>query len=141
MPLPRRDPAADSHVKSIVDNTVHNGLRHGAVTLGVRIYSSVLAFGFVLSTEYHGTIRLLSTSGLHNLKPIVRFLWGKAADKPLINNEQIHFLVSFLSCIFSAAFATRCTPGNVQLIQQFWHTNVQNGLNLRQAEFPNAQAM
>ena len=68
MVLTHRDPAAHSHIKSIVDNTVHNSLGDRAVALGVRIYPSVPALGFVLSTEYHGTVRLLSTAGLHNLQ-------------------------------------------------------------------------
>ncbi len=34
MPLLHRDPAADSHIKGIVDNTIHNCIRNRAVTLG-----------------------------------------------------------------------------------------------------------
>ena len=71
MPLPHRDPAADSHIKGVVDDAVHNGLGDRAVTLGVRVDSFVPALGFVLSTEYHGTVRLLSTAGLHNLQQVV----------------------------------------------------------------------
>ena len=68
MPFWHRDSAADSHVKGIVDNAVHNGFRDGAIALGVRIDPSVPALGFVLSTKYHRPARLLPTAGLHDFQ-------------------------------------------------------------------------
>lgn len=47
---------------------------------------------------------------------------NKTADKLLINNEQLIFFVGFHELLLFAA-----TPGNIQLVQQFWHTGVQNG--------------
>lgn len=84
MPFSHRDPAADSHVKGIVDNAVHNSLRDGAIALGVRIDPPVPALGFVLSTEYHGAVRLLSTAGLHDFQKVIGFLRSKTANKPLV---------------------------------------------------------
>ena len=92
-----RDPAADSHIKCIVDDAVHNGF--GAIALKIRIDSPVPALRFVLSTEYHGAVRLLSTAGLHYFQKVIGFLQSKTVDKPIANTLACWYDITIISNI------------------------------------------
>ena len=55
--------------------------------------------GVVLGTEDSGSV---AASAFNNLQQIVRLLRRKAADQPLVQNEQINLLVS-LNGLFEVA--------------------------------------
>ena len=122
MALTHGDLAVNEDVIGVVDDAVHNSLGDGTGFLGTGIDPLIPLAGVVLGAEDGGAV---GTAGFHKLQKVVRLLRRKAADEPLIQDEQIHLPVAFHGVLE----LTR-SLGEPHLLQQFRETGISDSLEL-----------
>ena len=69
----------------------------------------------VLGAEDHGAL----ATGLHDFQQVIGLLGHERPDEPLVENQQVHFLVGNQALLQLAAAA-----GNAQFAQELWHTDI-----------------
>ena len=120
----------DQDVVGIVDDPVHDRFRDRAAFSQFRIDTGIPFLVVVLSTEDHRSLRAVY-SGLNDLKKIVSFLRRQHTDEPLINYEQVDFLVAF------DGFSERSgSLGDIEFVQKLRHTDILYGFEFAAGRIP-----
>ena len=73
---------------NIVDDSVHNGVGHGAVFTRRRIQPDIPVVGLILGAEDRCS---MLGSGFHEFQQIIDFLGRKRLQEPVVQNQQIRF--------------------------------------------------